>query len=261
MTSHRQGLAAARPAEHDRAMDNRARLREAVQRSIDMDAPLEARLAAYAEASAQYAPQFVGPIAELIARLRRSGAGTTAPASGQKMPDFMLPDETGTLRSLEGFLADGPLALVFDRGHWCPYCRINMATLAGAHDAIRAEGGQLVAVTPERQPYALALRESAGARFPFLSDMDNGYALSLGLAFFMGTELHDLYTSVGNRFAEYQGSDTGMVPIPATFVIAPDGTVAARFIEPDYRRRMEIDDLIAAVAAARLPAGNAGNRR
>ena len=41
-----------------------------------------------------------------------------------------------------------------------------------------------------------------------------------------------------------------MVPLPAIFVVGRDGRVAARFVDPDYRRRMAIDDLVAAIAAA-----------
>ena len=34
------------------------------------------------------------------------------------------------------------------------------------------------------------------------------------------------------------------MPIPATFVVAQDGRVTARFIDPDYRRRMTIEDCL-----------------
>jgi peroxiredoxin len=37
------------------------------------------------------------------------------------------------------------------------------------------------------------------------------------------------------------------LPIPATFVVGRDGVVVARFVDPDFRKRMAIDDLIAAL--------------
>ena len=40
------------------------------------------------------------------------------------------------------------------------------------------------------------------------------------------------------------------MPIPATFVISQDGLVKARFIDPDYRNRMTIEDLLAAIKGA-----------
>lgn len=139
---------------------------------------------------------------------------------------------------------------MLDRGHWCPYCRISTAALARAEGAIRDGGGRLVAIIPERQSYARTLRSQAGAGFPILSDMDNGYALTLGLAFWIGADLQGLYTSIGNHMPDFHGNDAWMLPIPATFVVGRDGRVRARFVEPDYRRRMAVEDLVAAVAAA-----------
>ena len=48
----------------------------------------------------------------------------------------------------------------------------------------------------------------------------------------------------------YQGNDAWMLPIPATFVVGTDGLIKARFVDPDYRKRMDIDDMIAALRAA-----------
>ena len=48
---------------------------------------------------------------------------------------------------------------------------------------------------------------------------------------------------------EYQGNNSWMLPIPATFVVGQDGRIKARFVDPDYRKRMAIDDLLAALKA------------
>ena len=48
----------------------------------------------------------------------------------------------------------------------------------------------------------------------------------------------------------YQGNDAWMLPIPATFVVGTDGLIKARFVDPDYRKRMDIDEMIAALRAA-----------
>ena len=50
--------------------------------------------------------------------------------------------------------------------------------------------------------------------------------------------------------SNFQGNDGWMLPIPATFVVGRDGVVKARFVDPDFRRRMEIEDLLAALKAA-----------
>jgi peroxiredoxin len=52
---------------------------------------------------------------------------------------------------------------------------------------------------------------------------------------------------LGHDLPSFQGNDSWILPIPATFVVGRDGIVAARFVDPDYRKRMAIDDLIAAL--------------
>ena len=55
------------------------------------------------------------------------------------MPPFLLPDETNRLTSLEQMLQTGPVAVTFHRGHWCPYCRININALARANRLLPAK--------------------------------------------------------------------------------------------------------------------------
>jgi peroxiredoxin len=48
----------------------------------------------------------------------------------------------------------------------------------------------------------------------------------------------------------FHGNDGWVLPIPATFVIGRDGMVKARFVDPDFRHRMAIEDLLAALKGA-----------
>ncbi len=82
--------------------------------------------------------------------------------------------------------------------------------------------------------------------------MDNGYALSLNLAIWVGAEVQELMASAGRDLPRYQGNDAWMLPIPASFVVDAEGIVRARFIDPDYRKRMAIEDLLQAVREARI---------
>jgi peroxiredoxin len=143
------------------------------------------------------------------------------------------------------------VVLAFHRGHWCPYCRINASALAAIDGEVRSGGATLVAITPEVEKFTSELGAAARAKFPILSDMDNGYALLLNLAFYVGDEKRRYMTAAGWNVSPYQGNESWTLPIPATFVIGRDGLVTARFIDPDYRKRMEIDDILAAVRIAR----------
>lgn len=48
-----------------------------------------------------------------------------------------------------------------------------------------------------------------------------------------------------------QSNEAFTLPIPATFVIGMDGIIRARHVDPDYRRGMETEDLLASLKAAR----------
>jgi peroxiredoxin len=66
----------------------------------------------------------------------------------------------------------------------------------------------------------------------------------------VGPDLVQLLSSLGRSLPDYQGNDAWMLPIPATFVIGQDGAVHARFVDPDFRRRMAVEDLLLALREA-----------
>lgn len=223
------------------------RLRHAFLRSRDMQGTLREQLEAYATAGREIFPAYGDAVDRLVARINDNGGGENAPRPGDPMPPFMLPDDTGRLVTLNSLIARGPVAVMFFRGHWCPYCRLNVRAVIQAMDRIEAIGAQVVAIMPEMQEYAEKFKAESGAPFPVLTDLDNGYALSLNLAIWLGTEIQRL---LSYDMASFHGNDGWVLPIPATFVVGGDGRVKARFVDPDFRKRMEIDDLIAALKAA-----------
>jgi peroxiredoxin len=227
---------------------NAERLRSAFLRCRDMDGTLNEQLEAYAAAGREFFPAYSEAVDRLVTRLHENGGGENAPRPGQVMPSFMLPDETGRLVSLQSLISRGPVVVMFYRGHWCPYCRLNVSAVIRAQDRITKLGGRIVAIMPETQKYAEQFKSESGAPFPVLSDLDNGYALSLNLAIWLGAEIQQLLSYLD--LSDFHGNDGWVLPIPATFVVGRDGRVKARFVDPDFRKRMEIDDLIAAVRNA-----------
>jgi len=215
-----------------------------------MDASLSDRLDSLANAVRTLSPPFADAVDRLVTRLQQSGAGETAPQVGEPMPPFHLPDESGRIVSLEELLTNGPVAVTFHRGHWCPYCRLNTSALAQAQKEIESEGGQIVAIMPDRQQFAEEFKTESNARFPILTDMDNGYALCLNLVIWVGAEIVQMISALGRDIPNYQGNASWMLPIPATFVVGKDGKVKARFVDPDYRKRMAIEGMIAALRSA-----------
>jgi len=225
-------------------------LDQAFQRARDLDASLSEQLREFADAARMRSPDFAAAVDRLVERLRRYGAGETAPEIGDSMPPFALPDDAGHLATLDQLLQQGPLAVTFHRGHWCPYCRININALAQAHKEITAEGGQIVAIMPDRQKFAVELKTKSGVPFPILTDIDNGYALSLNLTIWVGAEMQKLMEGRQN-LPEFQGNNAWMLPVPATFVVGRDGIIKARFIDPDYRKPVAIAEMLAAIRGSR----------
>jgi peroxiredoxin len=225
-------------------------LQDSFRRCRALEAPLADRLQAFANELRSLIPSFAAAVDALVSRLAESNAGATAPKVGEPMPPFLLPDEQGRLVGLEYFLGKGPVALAFNRGHWCPYCRINVDALARAEQEIAPEHRHIAAIVPDRQKFAMWLKSDAKAPFPVLTDMDNGYAMTLGLAIYVGDQLKHLMVSSGWDPSVSQGTDNWMLPIPATFIIGTDGIVRARFVDPDYRMRMAIEDMLAALRTA-----------
>lgn len=227
---------------------NAERLRNAFLQCRDMEGSLREQLEAYAAAGREIFPAYGEAVDRLVERLLANGGGENAPRPGDPMPPFVLPDHQGRLVTLDALIASGPVAVMFFRGHWCPYCRLNVRAVTQAMNRVEAMGAQVVAIMPETQEYAGRFKTESAAPFPVLTDLDNGYALSLNLAIWLGPEIQRLLSYYD--MASFHGNDGWVLPIPATFVVGQDGLVKARFVDPDFRKRMEIDDLLAALQSA-----------
>jgi peroxiredoxin len=214
-------------------------MKQAFLQARDFDGSMSERLNIFADAMRRLQPSWVTTIDRLVDRLKAHQAGEGAPAIGDVMPDFILPDESGRLVSLASLLDHGPAIVTFHRGHWCPWCRISINTLARAQQSLEASGARMVAIVPDREQFAAEMKNDAQATFPILSDI------------WVGAEMEDYIRARGHELPRFQGNDSWMLPIPATFVIGRDGRIAARFVDPDYRKRAAIEDLIDAVKSCR----------
>ena len=216
-----------------------------------VDAPLAAKLAAYSDALRERNSPFVDAYDRIVARLRSGEAGAIAPKVGEVMPPFMLPDGGGRMVGLDDLVGEGPLVVSFNRGHWCPFCKIELSSLAGAAQELAKLDAKVVSIMPDRQSFVGPLAGELRGKVSFLSDIDNGYALSLGLAMWVGEPVRALMSGIGWRLDAFQGNDAWLLPLPATFVVGPDGAVVARFVDADFRERMEIADILEALRSVR----------
>jgi hypothetical protein len=84
--------------------------------------------------------------------------------------------------------------------------------------------------------------------FRVLTDLDLAYALSLGLVFWVGEKIKQTYLGFGIDLERFQGNGGWFLPLPATLVIGRDGLVKARFVDPDFRYRMGIEEILGAIS-------------
>src|SRR6516225_9075532 len=211
-------------------------LEEAFRYCRDMEASLGERLDSFARAVRALSPPFADAVDHLVTRLKKSGVGQNAPQVGEPMPPFHLPDEAGRVVSLDRLLSEGPIAVTFHRGHWCPYCRLNTKALAQAQTEVERNGGQIVAIMPDRQQFAEKFKTESQARFPILTDMDNGYALSLNLVIWVGAEMERMISAAGRDIPNYQANTPWRLPIPPPSGAATKERTKAALANPTYGR-------------------------
>lgn len=234
-----------------------ARLEEVYRVARGRKVTLGERLKTIADTVRAEAPAFCAEVDNFVGRLEAARAGGSAPDVGDEMPLFTMPDQDGRLVSLEDLLSDGPVVLIFHRGHWCPYCRLNVASIAEIEDRVRP--ARVIGVSAETQRFTKKMRRDTKAGFPLLTDVGAGYALSINLAVWVPPRMSEMIASAGWDIPLYQGGTDWILPIPAVFVVNTGGRIVARHVDPDYRRRMELADLLRGVDQLRdlpvLPVG------
>ena len=167
---------------------------------------------------------------------------------GDAAPDFTLPAAGGGTVQLSALLENGPVVLTWYRGGWCPYCTRQLAGYSRAIDQFTAAGATVVALGPELQSYAEDTKQEFDGQFPVLIDRDLAVAQKYGLRYTLPAATFARYEKFG-ELSSRNGSSDGVLPLSATYVIAPDGTIAWAYIKAEYKSRASVDDLLAAIDA------------
>jgi peroxiredoxin len=208
------------------------------------DTSLNSRLSTYRRESQIRRPVFARAYDELVERLNVLDQGQVGPKLGELMPRFDLPDESGHLISLSSMLQTGPAVISINRGHWCPYCKLELRSLAAVNGEIEQLGARVVSIMPDSARFTEAYVADNNLPFPVLSDIDLGYSLSLGLIFWVGAEIQKLYQEVGVELEKYHGNQAYFLPMAAKFIVGCDGLVKARQVNIEFRERMESEAII-----------------
>ena len=100
---------------------------------------------------------------------------------GDRVPEFELPDQTGTVRSLTALLADGPIVLFFYPAAMTPGCTreaCHFRDLAAEFDAV---GASRVGISTDGVDKQARFADSQRFDYPLLSDRDGSVAELFGV--------------------------------------------------------------------------------
>lgn len=178
-------------------------------------------------------------MSEATESLRQSGIIKSALKKGEQIPKFELPDAKGNKVAIADLLKKGPVVISFYRGGWCLYCNLNLHYLQKELPAIEKAGASLVAISPQTPDQSLTTAEKDELSFTVLSDKGNQVAKQFGLVFTLPEKLQKLYKTFGTNLEAYNGDDSNQLPLAATYIVNSKGEVVERFVDVDYKNRMD----------------------
>ncbi|MCB1693777.1 MAG: AhpC/TSA family protein [Pseudomonadales bacterium] len=170
-------------------------------------------------------------LTRLTARLRRSGILNRCLQPGETAPDFSFIDAENNQASLYELLESGPVVINFYRGLWCPYCKTELEAFEAIRDELESIGCHYLALTPQHPP------EETSGPLHLIFDRNNQIARTFDLVYSLVSEEIALFDEWGVHIDEVNESGNWDLPLPATYVIATDRTVAFQFVDVDFRTR------------------------
>ncbi|WP_273277525.1 peroxiredoxin-like family protein [Maribacter polysiphoniae] len=177
-----------------------------------------------------------------IVSVGESGVLDKAKQVGEIAPDFKLNNALGKPVALSDYLKKGKVVLTWYRGGWCPYCNLTLQQLQREVPGFKANGANLIALTPELPDKSMDTVEKHNLQFEVLSDVGNEIARSYGIVFKLTDDVAKMYeASFG--MSSYNGDDSHELPLAATYIINEDGKIGYAFLDADYRNRAEPSEL------------------
>ncbi len=112
---------------------------------------------------------------------------------------------------------------------------------------IKSLGAELVGISPQLPDNSLSTAEKLALEFEILSDVGNKTAKDFGLVFKLSDKIQEIYRSFGIDLEASNGDQSFELPIPATYVVAPNNIIKYAFIDADYTNRLDPEIILAEV--------------
>lgn len=202
------------------------------------ESPFLNKLAALRLASCDRLPTpQLAVLTRATARIRRSGLLQKALQPGETVPDFQFIDRDNNSQSLYGLLETGPVMLNFFRGFWCLFCQTELEALNVIRQELEAMGCHYLAISPQRP-------ESDVEEVQFVFDKQNLIARSFNIVYELSDDEKALLAEWDIDLDNASESGGWNLPLPATYIINQDKTVAFQFADADFRSRCCPEELM-----------------
>ena len=166
-----------------------------------------------------------------------------------KLPVLVLKTVDGKPFDLNKSIAETPAVLIFYRGNWCPYCAAHLAAVQKVSKEITEAGFQIIAISPDKPEQLKKSVNKADLTYTLLSDPTLKAAQAFGLAYRVSETDLERLEKFGIDLSENSGEKLNLLPVPALYLIAPDGGILFSYFNADYTKRLATEDLLKALGA------------
>lgn len=166
---------------------------------------------------------------------------------GQSLPPISLKDLGSKEFNLNEAIARKPAVVIFYRGGWCPYCNLQLAGLQKIEAQLLESGFQIIAISPDRPEKLKESMDKHQLTYHLLSDNAMTAATALGIAFHLDDALVSKYKDEYKIDLEGDSGYTHhLLPVPAVFIVGQDGEIHFSYVNPDYKVRLDGNELLKA---------------
>jgi peroxiredoxin len=109
---------------------------------------------------------------------------------------------------------------------------------------IEQAGAKLAAISPQTVKQSYFMHDQHKLRFPLLSDAGNKVARQFGLTYRVPAAHEGVYRRAFVNLPFTNGDESWELPIPATYIIDPDGTILFASANEDYTERPELAEIL-----------------
>lgn len=194
-------------------------------------------------------PKFISHYMHALTNKLKSNGMEAKPLNvGDTLPDSTLKNHKNKSITLYSLTNNKPAIISFYRGTWCPYCNLELRAYDRLLKELPANTYQMLAISPEQPDKTISSLGVDALSFTVLSDPSNHYATKIGLVFRTPLLLRILYSFDGISLRKSQGNTKGELPIPATYIINGEHIITRAWVDADYTKRAEPQDVIDSIS-------------